>query len=93
MTVLKTERARLWRYGAAVALVFMPLLWAFFGAMLALLHRLTGWPDGEALRILAPTALIASLVPVALLVVDYVAGQHGSIAIKGLKIDFAQATP
>src|ERR1700756_2695555 len=81
---------RLWPYSTKAALVSIPLIWCLVALILYAVHPYWGAAVQSLFRLVL-LAFAIGLVPLLLLLVDYVAQSRAVIDIKGVKLDFSQA--
>jgi hypothetical protein len=70
--------------------VLVPISWAILAALFALSHQFLEWPDPESGTPLIYIALAISLVPLVLVLVDFIASRRAVVDIRGVKVDFSQ---
>lgn len=81
----------LWPYGTRAALLAAPVIWALIVVLLAITHRFFSFPKSEAGSTVLTVGAALGLIPLLLLLLNYVATRRGTVDIKGIKIDFSQA--
>jgi len=80
----------LWPYGTPAALVAMVAAWLSFAAILLVLRNYAGWPSEASVAPLLSVVIALSLVPLALELVDYIAGSRAIVGIAGVTLDFSK---
>jgi hypothetical protein len=81
----------LWPYGTRAALLAAPVIWLLVAVLLAITHRFLSLPRAEAGSTALLVGVTLGLIPLLLLLLNYVAASRGTLDIKGIKIDFSQA--
>ena len=81
----------LWPFGSRAALLAVPLIWLMEALLLAITRRFLSLPGPETGSTVLLVGAAIGLVPLLLLLVDYIALSRGTLDIKGIKIDFSQA--
>jgi hypothetical protein len=82
-------RTRLWPYSNKVALISAPLIWCFVAVCLYAIH--TYWRlEASSFSRLILVGLAIGLIPLLLLLLDYIAQSRAVIDVKGVKLDFSQ---
>jgi hypothetical protein len=80
----------LWPFNKALALVAMPGIWALIGLTVLIVHKAADWPDSDSGKIILYIALVAGSLPLALVLIDFIAERRAVLDIKGVKIDFSR---
>jgi hypothetical protein len=80
---------KLWPYSTKAALISIPLSWCILAIILYAIHPYWSVAGTSLSRIILLSFAIG-LVPLLLLLVDYVAQSRAVIDIKGVKLDFSQ---
>jgi hypothetical protein len=80
----------LWPYGNKAAVLAVSFIWLGVALILFLTKMYLGWPDAESAKIAIPLAFAIGLLPLLLLILDYLAVRRGVLDVKGIKIDFSQ---
>lgn len=83
------ESNYLWPYSKNVAIAIIPITWIMAAILFSLTYRYAEWPDEASRTIVLIIALIISLLPITLVLLDFISSRHAVVDIKGLKIDFS----
>src|SRR6266496_2823203 len=87
---MKTPSHKLWPYSTALAIAAIPVVWLLFGIAMALTHTYLSWPNAEFGKSVLYVAVVAGLIPLLLVLLDFVSLRRAVIDIKGVKIDFSR---
>lgn len=85
------SESALWPYGRRAALFAAPVIWVLLALLLVGTRRLLSFPSPESGTTVLWIAAGLGFVPLALVLLDYLAASRGTLDIKGIKIDFSQA--
>ncbi len=90
MDRIANHKAPLWPYSITAALLAVPIIWLLLVLLLTISQRLASWPDPESRTIVMYFTLVASLIPLILVLLDFLAARRVVVDIKGFKIDFSK---
>src|SRR5712692_10460644 len=79
----------LWPFGQRAAVMAVPTILIVVLAIVAILQLSMRWPGSQSESFILGGALLLSLLPVGLRVIDMTVMRGGSIAYGSLKLDFA----
>lgn len=87
---MKAEVKSLWPYSTALAIAAIPVVWLLFGIAMALTHTYLSWPNAEFGKLVLYVAVIASVIPLTLVLLDFLSLRGAVIDIKGVKLAFSR---
>jgi hypothetical protein len=82
------DKTLLWPYGRTAAFLAIPIIWILLALFLTLLQRFTNWPDPESRMVVMYFTLVVSIIPLALVLLDFVAAHRAEVGIAGFKLVF-----
>lgn len=81
----------LWPYSKQAALLAIPVIWILSAVFLSFTRKFLSWPDAEVSEFINVVVITLGLVPLGLVLFDFVSSKRAVLDIKGVKIDFSQA--
>ncbi|SIO52980.1 hypothetical protein SAMN05444722_3150 [Rhodovulum sp. ES.010] len=85
------QREPLWRYGVRGALIAAVFLFGLGAAALALVRSMVAWPTDEAIGSVLLVVLLVSLIPLALVILEFLARQRAVLDLQGImRIDLSR---
>lgn len=84
------QKDLLWPYSKAAAIAAIPIIWVLFAIVFSLTKKYSNWPDAESRTVIIYITVLISLIPLALLLLDYFRRHGAVIDVKGVKIDFSR---
>lgn len=90
MTPSAVQKNVLWPFGITAALASIPLIWIGMVLILMVTRRVAEWPDAESRSLLTYFTLLASLLPLALVLFDFAADRRAVFGFKGFNVDFSK---
>ncbi len=87
----ETTAASFWPWGMRAALAATGVLLLVLVGGVALLRITADWPEARWEGAFVLAALLLSLVPLGLVVLESVASSHGSVSFRGVSLDFGAA--
>ena len=91
MIPMRGAQVRLWPLGLGAALVAVPAIWAICAGTFYLTSLYLGWPGHDSAAALTYFSLGISVMPLLLLLLDFVAARGGVVGNKWLTVDFSKA--
>ena len=88
---MSDESNRLWPFGLWVALVAIPAIWVACAGLFFATRTYLDWPSPASETALLYSSLAVSVIPLILILVDFIAARGGVIGSKWLNIDFSKA--
>lgn len=88
---MPNQEKLLWPYSTRAALLAAPLIWLVQLLVLGFLQSFLGWAVTISGNVLL-AGLIVGLLPVGLRVIDHLASSRAVLDIRGVRIDFSQAS-
>ena len=85
----RSARAKFWPFRPLVAAAAIPIILALLIATVVISDRLWKWPAPEREGLLLTGALVLSIVPVVLAVLDLLIERGGAVEAVGVKLNFA----
>lgn len=82
---------RLWPYGLGAALLAAPAIWAACAGTFYLTSLYLGWPGPDLTTLLTYFSFGVGVVPLFLVLFDFVAARGGIVGNKWLNVDFSKA--
>jgi hypothetical protein len=86
----RAGKKRLWPFHHGLALVAIPVILAVLVVGVVLSSRLLSWPPAASEGIVLTGALILSVIPLGLSVIDVVLERGGTLEVAGIKLNVAQ---
>lgn len=83
--------SHLWPFGPGIALAAVPAIWATCAGAFFLMRTYLAWPGTESASALIYFSMAISVVPLLLLLLDFIAARGGVIGNKWLNVDFSKA--
>jgi hypothetical protein len=91
MIPMRGAQVRLWPFGLGAALVAVPAIWAVCAGTFYFTSLYLGWPGHDLGVALTYFSLGISVVPLLLLLLDFIAARGGVVGNKWLTVDFSKA--
>jgi hypothetical protein len=89
---MKAPVERLWPFGKGWAIGIIPITWVLFIVIFSLSGKYLDWPDQDSRATASLAVLLLSLIPFALVLLDFLASKGAKLDLKGFKIDFSHIT-
>jgi hypothetical protein len=84
------DKIPLWPYGITAAFLAIPGVWILLVLLLTLSQRLANWPEPESRTFVMYITLVVSLIPLALVLLDFASARRAVIDLKGIRVDFSK---